>query len=744
MTGIRALFVLFVMLGGWVHGVQPSSSSLLSIQGYAGPDQAIQLRHQADMVPHDQPIILEIQSTSGDLRSMLELAQHLYELKLETGQQIVVYLSNRVLGPAALLPFLADEIIATPYLSWGAIPQQSDSTMALNVMRNQVVSLISPKNPKADLLTLMAQAMVDDTVVVIDDKGWKLVKDAPVGANLISHKGETLVVSHDQLRIQGIVTRFLTQSEFDIAYGVTTAQAAIAPQAGSLSPALMARLVEHIHPDMSRPVTVGHIAIADHDAGINQGTWLMVKSALDIYKVTKPAFIILELNTPGGEVFAAQQISDALKDMDTQYKIPIVAYINNWAISAGAMLAYSCRFIVIARDAAMGAAEPVLQSSEGTMVAASEKVNSALRADFANRASFFGRDPLIAEAMVDKDIILVKRHGKIVKLDSDSEIRKGGDDPDVVINAKGKLLTLKASELISLGVADMVLEPISLPPITHAQLYHGKWPASEMALFHQPFFDKFADATIDSYRPDWRVQFFTFLAKPMVSSLLFLGLFLGFYIEMNHPGLGLPGGIAVLCLFLIMLSSFALEAANWLEMIFIVVGLVLVGVELFVLPTFGIAGFVGLVMVIGGLFALVLPGIGSVSFDYDSNTWNAAGDVVFERLAWLCGSLVLSLIIIVILARYVMPRVASKSRFVLNDDQEGYIAGPDPKTLPQPGSKGIVAATLRPSGRVIVNDVGYDAVSEGGFIEQGTPIIVLRLEGSKIVVTEESEELNSP
>ena len=119
------------------------------------------------------------------------------------------------------------------------------------------------------------------------------------------------------------------------------------------------QLHTYIKADPSQPMTVGVITINDRDSGINQSTWLYVKSALEYYKKTQPTFVILELNTPGGEVFPAQQISDALKELDIQSNIPVVAYINNWAISAGAMLAYSARFIVIVKDAAYGGCRAV-------------------------------------------------------------------------------------------------------------------------------------------------------------------------------------------------------------------------------------------------------------------------------------------------------------------------------------------------------------------------------------------------
>lgn len=278
----------------------------------------------------------------------------------------------------------------------------------------------------------------------------------------------------------------------------------------ALAPALLEKLQTYIKFDPEKQNEIGYISIDDHSQGISESTWLYVKTALDRYNKTRPSFVILNLNTPGGEVFAAQKISDALKDLDIQYDIPVVAYINNWAISAGAMLAYSCRFIIITKDASMGAAEPVLASDTGEMKTASEKINSALRTDFSNRASFFGRNPYIAEAMVDKDIILVKRQGKIIKLDNESQIKTTEPDPDLLISPKGKLLTLTGEQLIEFGVADMMVPPTKTDLITEAERETGKWPANKMSLFHQPFFDKINNAVIDEYKMDWKTRFLSY------------------------------------------------------------------------------------------------------------------------------------------------------------------------------------------------------------------------------------------
>lgn len=505
-----------------------------------------------------------------------------------------------------------------------------------------------------------------------------------------------------------------------------------------VSQIVLDKFKEHILYHQDGPNQIGYILIEDHASSINQGTWLYVKNALDSYKQSKPAFIILELNTPGGEVYAAQKISDALKEIDIQYDIPVVCFINNWAISAGAMLAYSCRFIAVVKDASMGAAEPLIMGENYETKTASEKINSAMRADLASRAGFYDRNPYIAEAMVDKDIILVLRHGTVTKLDNESQINLTGTDPDIVISPKGKLLTLNAEELIRYGVADLMLPPEKISPITPQELEKGLWPASKMLLFHAPFFKNIPDATISAYQMDWKSRFFAFLSSPMVASMLLLGIMVGLYMEITSPGFGVPGTIALICLILLILSSFALEIASWLEILLLFIGLAILLVDLFFLPTFGLLGIGGLIFFLAGLFGLLLPGLGSVEYEVDSKTFNAAGQLVLERLGWLSGTLLVGCGIILLLARYMTPTFAGYSKLILTgneqDASKGYIASDNPADLPQPGAEGIALSTLRPAGKIIINDKVYDALSNGGFIEKGEKIRISKLDGSVIVV----------
>ncbi|MGE3954447.1 MAG: nodulation protein NfeD [Parachlamydiales bacterium] len=478
------------------------------------------------------------------------------------------------------------------------------------------------------------------------------------------------------------------------------------------------------------PSKVGYIAVGRE--GITKSTLIKVRAALNHYKREKPSFVILQLNTPGGEVFVSQEISDALRELDSRYGIPVVAFIDNWALSAGAMLAYSCRYIATAQDGLMGAALPILINQEGGVQAASEKIRSVVRADFASRAEFFGRSPAIAEAMVDPDLIVVKRGGEIIALNSESEIEKG----DEVISAKDKLLTLKAQEMIDLGVANFLVHTT-----VRAEPTHHPYPLADSPLSEIPLFKEMADATVIPYKPTWKEGFFSILTLPIVSSLLFLGLILGFYIEINTPGFGVAGTVALVCLFFIILSSFALQAMNWFEVGLLGLGLLLLALELFVIPGFGITGILGILFTIVALVAMLLPNIGKVHWDFDMGQFNAAGEEFLVRLAWIGGAVVVGVLLMFLLSRFVLPRFSRFSHLVLKGEQEtskGYVSGIEAERLPPVGTVGRAASPLRPSGKVAIGEELYDATTRGGYIAKGAQVVVVERGRAHLIVEEKT------
>ena len=434
----------------------------------------------------------------------------------------------------------------------------------------------------------------------------------------------------------------------------------------------------------------GHLKL-EKEHPIDQSTLLYVKHALQKFEEEGVKLIVLDMDTPGGEVFSAMKISSLLREQ----KVPVIAYVNDWAISAGALLAYSCPQIVVNRGSIMGAAEPVLMGGSEPKPA-SEKTVSALRAEFASTAEVFHRNPYIAEAMVDKDILLVERKGKVMKAD---EVRRG----DRVISGEGKLLTLRGEELITLGVADEIVDGY-LPQV------------SEM------------EAVTYSH---WKIYFYSFLTSPLVASLLMMAMMAGFYMEMSSPGFGWPGVIALSSLAVILLTNFTLYTADYLELIFLIIGAVLLMVEIFVIPGFGLVGILGLIFMVGGLFLLSIPfvNVGDL-LTFKINFFEK--EALMSRLSWLLLFFILSCATLALLAKLFSKKILKHSKLILNERLDH----PQLSFQINAGEMGKAYTNMRPSGKVMIGQEVYDGLSQGTFIEKGAAITVIRQEGEKVIVKE--------
>jgi len=468
---------------------------------------------------------------------------------------------------------------------------------------------------------------------------------------------------------------------------------------------------------------VGYISIPI-DRQIDQSTFIHAKLALEDFRKKGAIFVLLDLNTPGGQVFAAQKISSLLREIDLQYDIPVVAFVNNWAVSAGAMLAYACRYIAVTPFSIMGAAEPVI-SNGSEMKQASEKVNSALRAEFMNLASTYNRNQDIAEAMVDKDVILVYRNNRIVKLQNENQIKQS----DEIISNNGKLLTLNSEALRKYGVADIFVPAQKKASLTDRN--EDQLAIEKSLLFQQDFFKKIPNVQIITYK-DWKTGFFSFLSHPVVSSLLLMGMLIGFYLEINTPGFGVFGGIALGCFSLVLLNSLAVQAVNWLEIIMLISGIALIILELFVIPGFGVVGILGIILTVIGLFALMVPNIQDITFNPDKVTLTAIS--AFHKLAWLIASVLAASIVIFFLWKYLFPRFGFFHHIVLKGEQEGYVSGISKEMLPNVGDTGVASTPLKPAGKALLNEKVYDVSSERNFIDKGEKIKVVRIVGNRILV----------
>ena len=229
------------------------------------------------------------------------------------------------------------------------------------------------------------------------------------------------------------------------------------------------------------------------------------------------------------------------------------------------------------------------------------------------------------------------------------------------------------------------------------------------------------------------------LASPAVSGILFMIALLGIYAEVNSPGLGLPGAVAVIALSILFGSKFLIGMANWWEIAAFVLGFGLLLLEVFVIPGFGIAGISGLVLMFVALVAMMIgnppdewPKIPVSEWDWQQFQYHVTG-MLLGFLGFLLGAYFLS--------RY-LTRIPVASKLVLAAPSEsaatGIIgaAGPAPEPEVQVGQEGLSANQLRPAGRGMFGNQRVDVVSQGGLIEANRKIIVVAIEGNRIVVKE--------
>ena len=381
--------------------------------------------------------------------------------------------------------------------------------------------------------------------------------------------------------------------------------------------------------------------------------------------------IVLEVNTFGGRVDAATQIKDLLLNTDLE----TLAYVNKRAISAGAFISLSCRKIGMAPGSSMGAATVVDQGGNK----ASEKAQSYFRAEIGSTAERNGRNRQIAEGMVDED----------VEIEGLSE--------------KGKLITLTAEDAIKWKMADVV--------------------APTLAAFLDSL--GYGEEEIVYSEVNWAEKVVRFLTGPIVSSFLIsLGL-LGLFIEIKSPGWGVPGTLGLIFLALFFGSHYIISLASSLEILLFFVGVILLLLEIFVIPGFGVAGIGGIIALIAGIY---LSLIGT----FETVTFGDLSDAAFRIVA----ALTMTIVGAAVLLRF-MPKTNIWRKISLQGEQkreQGFVVNKDYEQ--HVGKIGIAISPLRPAGVGKFGDQRLDVVSEGGFIEKDTPIKIVRTEGIRVIVRE--------
>lgn len=419
-----------------------------------------------------------------------------------------------------------------------------------------------------------------------------------------------------------------------------------------------------------RNLTVYSFSIEDD---INASAWRNTKQAFAKASQENADVILIKMNTFGGMVNFADSIRSTILDSP----IKSIIYIDHNAASAGALIALACDKIYMTKGSSIGAASVVNQTGE----VMPEKYQSYMRGLMRATAEAKGRDPEVAEAFVDADVDLPH------------------------IKPAGKVLTLTSSEATKIGLSSGIVKNIE-------EVYANEGIENPQVIMHEV---TFMDSLIG------------FLTNPAVQGFMIVLIMGGIYFELSTPGVGLPIAVAILSAILYF-SPLYIEglAANWEIMLF-VVGVILLLVEIFVIPGFGVAGIVGIAFIVCS-FAFSM--VSNDGFDFSLTAPNH----LFRSFMLVIFSIIGAIIISVIFGKGLIKSKAFK-RLVLSDEQKtdsGYVSSVVDVNLIN--KVGRATTDLRPSGKVEIDGLWYDAVSLGGYVDKGSEVYVVKHENYNLFV----------
>lgn len=429
---------------------------------------------------------------------------------------------------------------------------------------------------------------------------------------------------------------------------------------------------------------------------IAQPIWRITKKAMDDAESLNAKYIIIQMNTYGGLV----DMADSIRTRVLNSKIPVYVFIDDNAASAGALIAIACKRIYMKPGGKIGAATVVNQTGD----VVPDKFQSYMRATMRATAEAHGKDTIITG------------NDTVYKWKRDPKIAEAMVDPSIAIPGiidTGKVLTFTAEEALQNnfceGLTSNFEEVLKQAGITNYKII------------------EFKPTTID--------KIISFLLNPLIHGLLIMIIIGGIYFELQTPGIGFPFA-AALTAAILYFAPLYLEgiAQNW-ELAIFIVGIILLLVEIFAIPGFGIIGISGIAMIVIGLTLAMVDNV-----VFNSGDITLILNTVFGAFFIVIVSMFVSLIASIYFGKQLItsglfPHIALKDTQKMS---EGFI-GVDDSYTELVGKEGIAYTILRPSGKIMVDQEIYDAKSEYGLIDKGEKVKIIRYETGQLYVVRNSD-----
>ncbi len=517
--------------------------------------------------------------------------------------------------------------------------------------------------------------------------------------------------------------------------------------AAVVAPISRAPAEEHVpeQPSTNRGVI---ITISDE---ISDVTTESIKRRVERAEESGADVIVFELNTPGGYVTSALDICNYIKNLD---RIKTVAWVHTDAYSAGSMISVACDEIVMSSASVLGDCGVIMGGPTGAQEVPEQlraKAESPVLEQFRDSARRNGYDTLLCEAMVlkEKEVYWVENVAtgdrRFVEADEKDELIGEADKPTKVLGVEIPSLAPESTEWQLVETYDDPIDgkatDIEQPVVTTTELL-----TLSQSRAHAFGFSKAIVTDVDDLRERYalvgsieRIEFTwseilaRWLTSMPVRGFLMVIILLGVYVEFNTPGVGVAGLAAVIALGVFLGAPYLTGLANVWEILLVVVGFVLIGVEIFVIPGFGVAGISGIVFVLVGLLATFAPDEPG-RFPIQWPQLQSGLEGLKTGVQTLGAALGLSIVGMVLLSKYLPQLPYLRSIVPANPTPSDVIPADPYHGVARVGDVGLVVGGLRPSGKARFGATLVDVVSEGDMVAEDAEVEVVVRRGNRVVV----------
>lgn len=683
---------------------------------------ALRMQAQSDREQREAFLVLEIRPGSSRFGQVADLASALTDAQV-SGVRTIAWIPETVKGNHAVIALACHEIVMAPNAALGDIGR---GDRVSDVEQNFVFSIVDRRRNSrvsrgvvAAMMDPAAELLRVDVKTVDGGSEQRFLTSTELQA---LHSGGAIISDTQIIKDSGAPGLFNAVDSESIGFLVTRTEQSRRDVAATYD--LPIQSMREIA-QLDKPLNVRVIAV--------HGPIMEVMEDFVLRKIRTAVaeganLLIFDIDSPGGYLHSSLRMANTIADLDAR-RVSTVAWIAHDAISGAAVVSLGCDQIIMRPEAKIGDAGVIAETAEGGAFAdVPQKIDSPFMTDMASLAKKKNRPRALLQAMVDKDLKVYRvthpETGRVTYM-SDYDLADSSEawvkGPLVPESREGFLLTLSGVRAHELGLAEAPCDDMN-------ELRSRLGIPTEVSLAPDG--------------PSW-VDSLVFLLNTSGGGFILITIaILCLYVELHLPS-GFFGILSAGFFGLYFWSRYLGGTAGTLEMMMFLFGLVLLAIEIFLIPGFGVFGVSGIAMLLGSLIM--------ASHTFAGMTAGERFEESLSSLGTLAGSMVTVMIVAVVLNRF-LPSIPILNRLILTPPGYAEVDGNTPHLRPdlndqttpgidvEVGEVGVAASTLRPSGKATFGDLFVDVYSDGGYIDHGDPIEVIRIAGKRIIVRPASQD----